>query len=349
MKLMVIAGIRSQLVKMAAFQFEMQKYFLNNPNPFSQIVYLYSGQHYSTNLSSVFINELNIQIDWKIEHVAKSPEHIFSDMIKGIGDALDHYQFTKNDFVIVFGDGNPTLSGALAAARRNIRVAHIEAGMERNPIEKEYINRKITDQLSDLYLCVSKYAIHTLESECITENVYWTGDLAYNYFMTIAEQIKSREDLSNYILVTLYRPHNITDRNILNIVTALNKIDVSKIFICHPRLKNVLVDTLAQMKEKLQNTNLALDPLSYTEMISTIKGSQIIITDAGGVIREAYHLNKRCIVIREKGGWAELIDIGYNLRTSFDINDLSSKIQNLLVKNFYDTSSNILVSKLNTT
>ena len=322
-KIVVIAGIRPQYVKLAALQRSINRY---NEYSKTKIVarYVDAGQHYDENLRGNIINELGIHFDDFIAHTDLGIINILGNMIIRIYQLLDQME-TKPNWVIVFGDGNPTLAGTIAASRKAIPIVHIEAGMKRDPLEVEEANRIVADHLSKVNFCVSKKAVQNLRLEGRDENSYWTGDLAYEFIMECVQNIPSGilGLSSDYILASIHRPINLDDNTLCNIIKSLEIINRKVVFVLHPRTRRK-IEELGLIKS---NRILFSEPLSYLQMLSAIKGSKFLLTDSGGLIREAYHLGKRCLVRRDIGGWSELIDIGFHKRIGRSKEDIFEALE----------------------
>ena len=255
-------------------------------------------------------------------HKILKPDSILANSFVALSNYLRDI-YPKPDWVIVFGDGNPTLSGALAAARQNYKLVHVEAGEKREKYEHEEITRRVVDSLSDVFFCVSQRAVECLAENSITENVYWTGDLAYDFMMKKARQLESKsfvEATNEYVLASIHRPENLEAKVLINIITVLNEYSERVFFICHPRTKYKLQQLGLWGKDNIHY----LSSLSFSEVLSMITGATFLFTDSGGLIREASHFGKRCIVRRNGGAWPELINAGFNKRVGTKLNELRS-------------------------
>jgi UDP-N-acetylglucosamine 2-epimerase (non-hydrolysing) len=238
-----------------------------------------------------------------------------------LGAIEDVLQQENPDLVLVYGDTNSTLAGALAAAKLHVPVAHVEAGLRsfdrRMP---EEINRVLTDHCSDLLFCPTKTAVENLAAEGITGGVHLVGDVmvdAMNYNRAVAEE-RSRilEAVGvrpgEYLVITVHRPSNTdSQENMVAILGALAEAGMPVVFPVHPRTRNYLgrYGLLAKMPENVQVT----EPLGYLDMLHLMAHAAKILTDSGGVQKEAYMLGVPCITLRENTEWVETVEAGWNV------------------------------------
>jgi len=311
MNLFVIGGVRPQFIKIAAFQREIDKY---NNVCFTQKInayYLNSGQHYDFNLSNALIRELGIRFDYTLVHKDRRPIYVLGNMITGIYDALSNVE-NRPDWVIVFGDTSSTVAGAFASARLGLPIVHIEAGVRSGDLASpEEVHRRIVSHISSVHLCTLRSCVSNLSNEGIVNNVYWTGDLCYEYFMDYANSLpNSINHLANgeYILVTLHKPANLeSDKLLINLVNVLEEYQRPSFFVMHPKCQERL-EKLSLIKSN-KNIHYVLS-LPYKDLISAMKGCAFIITDSGGIQRESYYLRKRCLIRRDSLGWLGLVNDG---------------------------------------
>lgn len=318
-RLVIIAGIRPQFIKMTALLDSIRKH--NQASP----VQIYAkcvntGQHYCASLSTQLFHELRLSFDFEIDHANRNPDAILANSF------IELSQYFRGldpcpDWIVVFGDGNPAVAGALAAARQGCKLVHIEAGEKRERYEHEEINRRVVDSLADVHFCVSQRAVSCLAEDGILNNVYWTGDLAYDFTMESAHTLSpgvSGIAQEGYVLVTIHRPENLEREVLQDIVTALSEMSREVVFLCHPRTKRRLQELDLYASQAVQY----LDPLSYLSTLAAIKGCAFLLTDAGGIVREASHLGKRCVVRRNGGAWPELMERGFNVRVGTSLAEL---------------------------
>jgi UDP-GlcNAc3NAcA epimerase len=273
------------------------------------------------------IRELGIKFDYQIMHDNKDPVSIFSNMIvqihKFISDMPD-----KPKCTLVLGDATTTLAGALASTRIGIPVVHIEAGVRSGDLSTiEELHRRAVSHISTVHFCSSKSGIDNLNKEGITKNVFWTGDLSYDYFLNLAKSQYSGIDgmpADGYILITLHKPININSEETLkNLLTVLSVYNRKVAFILHPRTRQKI-----QEFDLYNSHNITfLDSLPYKKMVSAMKGAAFIITDSGGIQREATYLRKHCLVRRETLGWSSLITAGIHHLIGRDMNSISDGLE----------------------
>lgn len=302
--ILVISGVRPQYVKCAALQRGIERYNLNTKLKINA-KYINSGQHYDDSLSGVFIRELRIHFDYTISHENKSSTYIMGNMISQIGEYIQKLA-DKPDWVIVFGDANTTLAGAIAANKSKCRVAHFEAGTAvKNLRTPETINGSLLAHLADIQFCSTELAAESLRKQGITENIYVVGDIAREFVIEFAKNIPSTYknfESGEYILLTLHREENLESEIMLPKLLYEISNYFKILFVTHPRTQQKLSEMGIQ---KLPNVDF-VSSLSYVEMISAIKGCRFIVTDSGGLQREAYYLGKRCLVCSDIDFWPSL-------------------------------------------
>jgi UDP-N-acetylglucosamine 2-epimerase len=221
----------------------------------------------------------------------------------------------KPNGVLVYGDTNSTLAGSLTAAKLHIPVFHVEAGLRSyNRAMPEEINRVLTDHLSSLLFCPTENAVNILAKEGIQKGVKNCGDVMFDAFLKFKEQIENGENEtpevdSPYVLTTIHRPENTdNNNNLISIFKELNKINekIRVVLPLHPRTKNKLEELRIKTKVEL------ISPVGYLSMISLLNSAEMVITDSGGLQKEAFFAKKKCITVRNETEWTELIDIGVN-------------------------------------
>jgi UDP-GlcNAc3NAcA epimerase len=317
----VISGVRPQFTRTAALiwafrQFNGQSKIKINP------IFINSGQHYDDELAKNQLDDLNIKFDYQLTHLILDPINILGSMISGIYNILKELK-SKPDWVIVSGDATTTLSGAIAAARLNIPILHFEAGMRSgNLAEMEEINRRMVDHISSLHYCSSKVAVENLKREGIVDTVFWFGDISAEYIQAVSKEMKPGLDgfpLGEYILATLHKPENIfSEETLKNVLFTLRDQRRPVVFLPHPRTRKILEE-----KGLLDIKGVSyIQPLSYTRMLAAMKGCAYIVTDSGGLHKEAYYLKKRCLVRRDVGGWTALIDANIHRRIGRTLEDI---------------------------
>ncbi len=312
MKIVSIVGARPQFIKAAPVSTELRK-------KHEQLL-LHTGQHYDDNMSKVFFEELDIpRPDINLEIGSDSHARQTAAIMIGVEKYLQQEQ---PDVVLIYGDTNSTLAGAIAAVKLHIKIAHVEAGLRSfNRAMPEEINRIVADKVADILFCPTNTAVENLAHEGITNGVFNIGDVMYDAalkFAPIAEkksQVFDRLQVQpkNYFLITLHRAEN-TDHfeNLCNIVTAIIKSKNRIVFPVHPRTVKLLKQY--QLYERLERSDniILLEPVSYIDMIVLEKNAQKILTDSGGVQKEAYFYQVPCITLRNETEWIETISDGWN-------------------------------------
>ena len=311
MKIVSIVGARPQFIKCAPVSREIRKEH--------EELLVHTGQHYDHGMSAVFFEELAIpEPDYNLGIGSGTHGRQTGAMLGAIEGVLGE---EEPDFVLVYGDTNSTLAGALAAAKLHVPVAHVEAGLRsfdrRMP---EEVNRVLTDHASDILFCPTETAVANLAAEGIREGVYLVGDVmvdAMNYNRAIAEE-RSRilDDVGvrpgEYLVVTVHRPSNTDDReNMAGILSALGEAGMPVVFPVHPRTRKYLegYGLFSRMPENVRVT----EPLGYLDMLHLMAHAGKILTDSGGIQKEAYVLGVPCITLRENTEWVETVEAGWNV------------------------------------
>ena len=316
MKIVSIVGARPQFIKCAPLSRELRKKHTE--------ILVHTGQHYDPEMSDIFFEELDIpKPDYHLG-VGSGPHG------KQTGEILEKVEEMlikeKPDLVLVYGDTNSTLAGALAAVKLHIPVAHVEAGLRSyDRTMPEEINRVVTDHVSDLLFCPTQTAVDNLAKEGITSGVYLTGDVmvdALEYNRGIAEE-KSRilERLSltlgSYLVVTVHRPSNTDSREHMEaILSALGRSGKEVVFPIHPRTRKYLAGY--GLLDTLPANIILIEPLGYLDMIRLMAHAEKILTDSGGMQKEAYLLGVPCITLRENTEWVETVEDGWNVLVGAD-------------------------------
>ena len=279
-------------------------------------ILVHTGQHYDFQMSQTFFDELDIPAPVYNLEVGSGSQA--SQTAQALVRLEEVFLKEEPDLVIVRGDTNSTLAGALAAAKLHIPVAHIEAGersFERRMPEE--INLLVTDAIAELHFCVSQAAIDHLAGEGISNGVHWVGDVMLDALLQVQpiarrnSEILSRLNLTpkKYSLVTIHRPAN-TDNSIRlqDIVDVLNEISEPVVFPIHPRTRNTLQSNGVHFDEHVQ----AIEPVGYLDMLVLEENARLIATDSGGVQREAYYLGIPCLTLRNETEWVETVEVGWN-------------------------------------
>lgn len=326
MKIVTVVGARPQFIKAAPVSRELRK----NHNE----ILVHTGQHYDKNMSDIFFEELNIpKPDYNLNVGSGHHGKQTGEMLMKIEEILLN---EKPDAMLVYGDTNSTLAGALAASKLHIPVIHIEAGLRSyNMHMPEEQNRILTDHLSTMLFCPTQNAVDNLAKEGITKGVYNVGDVmldALLYNLKIAE-IKSNilADINiapkKYILATIHRAEN-TDNieNLTNIFKAFSELEWPIIVPLHPRTRNIIKNN-ANLFAFINDSNIKIiEPLAYLDMIMAMKHAKIIMTDSGGVQKEAYFLKTPCITLRTETEWIETVESGWNMLCKCSIDHIIKSV-----------------------
>ncbi|MBL4938728.1 MAG: UDP-N-acetylglucosamine 2-epimerase (non-hydrolyzing) [Lutibacter sp.] len=311
-KIVTILGARPQFVKAAVLSRIILKY-----NIIEEVI-IHTGQHYDTNMSDIFFDEMEIpKPKYNLDINGTSHGAMTGQMLLKIEEILVD---EKPDLVIVYGDTNSTLAGALAAKKMNIKVVHVEAGLRSfNMKMPEEINRILTDRISDLLLCPTNNAIENLQKEGFnnfTSNVVNCGDImkdAVEFYGKTSEAKSSIISSLNlkyneFVLATIHRQENTNDIEILkSIFKGLEIINKEKqvILPLHPRTKAILE------KHHLNFNLTIINPVGYFDMLELLKNCNLVVTDSGGLQKEAFFNKKHCIIAREETEWVELVLNGF--------------------------------------
>ncbi|WP_330949253.1 non-hydrolyzing UDP-N-acetylglucosamine 2-epimerase [Virgibacillus sp. MG-45] len=335
MKLLTIAGTRPQLVKVAAVSRELRKEFTE--------VLVNTGQHYDYNMAGVFFEQLNIpKPDYDLGVGSMAHGKQTANMMIKIEEVVE---IEKPDAMVVYGDTNSTLAGALVASKLHIPVIHIEAGLRSyNKKMPEEINRVMTDHISDVLFAPTDLAVSNLRKENIIQGIYQIGDVMYDavlYNLNLAEEQHQLEDYDliskQFILGTIHRAEN-TDNieRMTAIVDAFTKINYKVFLPLHPRTKNKLEEyNLLETLNQADNITIA-EPISYLEMLLLEKHAFAIVTDSGGVQKEAYFAKVPCFTLRDETEWVETINTGWNTLVNPQMDDLAKSITSFQPQEYID-------------
>lgn len=317
-KIISIIGARPQFIKHAPMQLQLQKYFKS--------VTIHTGQHYDKNMSDVFFNDLGIP----------APDYLFDiggSKLQGEQTGIMMTEIEKvcekekPDAVLIYGDTNSTLAAALVAAKMNIFQIHVEAGLRSyNRSMPEEVNRIIADEFSNLLFCSTRNAIENLKKEGIVHNnIFLCGDVMCDTLNLVKNKVHQVAN-EPYYFATLHRPYNTDDENRLKeILITFQRLDKKVIFSLHPR-------TLSRMAsfglfQKDFNNIQFIEPVGYLESVSYQYYSNAIITDSGGMQKEAYMLRKKCITLRSETEWVETLTNGWNSLVFENPGEILNKIK----------------------
>ena len=309
MKIASVVGARPQFIKAAPVTRELRKH--------NEEVLIHTGQHYDENMSGVFFDVLDIpQPDYNLGVGSGSHARQTAEMMKGLEVVLEK---EKPDFVLIYGDTNSTLAAALVASKMPIPVGHVESGLRAyNRIYPEELNRVIADHLSSLLFCPTQTAVDNLRKEGIKRGVHMVGDVMYDVALASAEAARSRDIVKRlgltkgaYLLVTLHRPSNVDVRETLeSILQALFQSGQTVVFPVHPRTRKSL-DGFG-LWATVQSQMTVIEPVDYLDFIALLTEARKVVTDSGGVQKEAYFFGVPCITLRDETEWIETLEGGWN-------------------------------------
>lgn len=316
MKILTVVGARPQFIKVAPVSRALRQH-----SDIEEVI-LHTGQHYDHGMSQVFFDELELSAPkYNLEVNGLNRDEMIKQMMSKIVDVI---AIEKPDWLMVYGDTNSTLAGARAAKRCGVKLAHVEAGLRSfNLAMPEEHNRKESDQLSDVLFVPTPIGIQNLEKEGFDKqekDILEVGDVMFDaarYFgdnqvvRSVIDDLKEKP----FILCTFHRAENTDNRDRLSaIVSALNELSVKHKIVLplHPRTQ-----------QKLKEHNLALnfaviEPVGYLDMIALLKYSELVVTDSGGLQKEAFFFKKNCVTLRNDTEWVELLDGGYSVLAGAD-------------------------------
>ena len=324
-KIITVVGARPQFVKAATLSRQFQLLGVEE-------LMIHTGQHFDANMSEVFFQEMEIpkpafQLDINgLGHGAMTGR-----MLEGIEQILLQ---EKPDGLLVYGDTNSTLAGALAASKLHIPILHVEAGLRSfNMQMPEEINRILTDRISNVLFCPTNTAVKNLQREGFDNmpiKIVQNGDVMQDaalYYAARAEEkstVLKQINLPQFILATIHRQEN-TDspENLSSIINGLNAINrqVPVVVPIHPRTRNILAQLNIQPEFKM------IAPVGYFDMIMLLKSCEMVISDSGGVQKEAFFFGKHCITLREQTEWVELVENGFNILVGSDADKLKAAFE----------------------
>ena len=312
MRIVSIVGARPQFIKLAPVSKALRAYH--------EEIIIHTGQHYDYAMSTQFFDELGIPVpDYHLNCGSGSHGAQTARMLEAIEQVLMQ---ERPERVMVYGDTNSTLAGALAAAKLHLPIAHVEAGLRSfNRAMPEEINRVVTDHLSDRLFCPTKAACQHLRNEGVTRGVEVVGDVMYDMLLHIQSKMDVRAQTllptlhiapREYVLVTVHRPSNTDDAEAMHhIVHALNTLEMPVIFPIHPRTRACLDHYEINWGKRIT----FIDPVGYLDMLVLEANASRVLTDSGGVQKEAFFLGVPCVTMREETEWVETVEAGWNVLT----------------------------------
>jgi UDP-N-acetylglucosamine 2-epimerase len=314
LKVLTVVGARPQFIKAAPVSKALRQIGVRE-------YLIHTGQHYDAAMSQVFFDEMNIpRPDVNLEVGSASHGKQTGEMLIRLEEIMMR---EKTDCVLVYGDTNSTLAGALAACKLQIPLAHVESGLRSfNRTMPEEHNRVVTDHCSEILFCPTQTAVDNLAKEGISKGVHLVGDTMYDAVLQFGEIANQRSSIlgslnlraKEFILATLHRPYN-TDEpeqlaNLLNIFYAL---DETIVFPVHPRTRQKITQLNGALTKKFFSGKVQLvEPVGYFDMLALEQNARLIMTDSGGVQKEAYFFAVPCVTLRPETEWVETVASGWN-------------------------------------
>lgn len=360
MKIITVIGARPQFIKAAAVSRAIREYNRTSNHLVNEVI-VHTGQHYDRNMSDIFFEELDIpHPQYHLGIGSSNHGQQTGEMLTAIEAVLLK---EKPDCMLVYGDTNSTLAGALAASKLHIPIAHVEAGLRSyNRAMPEEINRVVTDHLSSILFCPTNHSVNNLEKEGITNQVYSVGDVMYDCMLYYMNKVGNDTVVldgfnvkpGEYALATVHRAENTDNpQHLSEIFGSFNEIadEIPVLVALHPRTKKYLYQYGIEVSDKVS----LLDPLSYLQMVTLEVNAKTILTDSGGVQKEAYFVGKPCITLRNETEWVETIEVGMNVlagpskeKILASFNDIHSGMDRTVREGIYGdgTASNKIVNLL---
>ena len=330
MKIISIVGARPQFIKAAVVSRAFQE-----TKSIKEVI-VHTGQHFDANMSAIFFEQMRIPAcDYNL-NISNLPHGAMTGrMLEKIEEVL---LLEKPDFVIVYGDTNSTLAGALAAKKLHINIAHVEAGLRSyNIAMPEEVNRIISDRISNILFCPTQHAVDNLQKEGFDTmdcSIVNSGDVMQDaalFYAPFAQKppVKLPHE---FLLCTIHRTENTDNKDTLaDIMRGLEEISnhTPTLLPIHPRTKSKLEAIGYNFN---QSKLIFIDPVSYFEMIYLLQHCQLVLTDSGGLQKESYFFQKKCITLRNETEWVELIESGCNVLAGTSSNDITSAFNKMLIK-----------------
>ncbi len=325
MKCLTVVGARPQFIKAFAVSRELR--------PTHDEILVHTGQHYDEELSDVFFEELGIpKPDYNLNVGSGTHGEQTAAMLEGIEEIIET---EEPEVVLLYGDTNSTLAGAIAASKIDPLVAHVEAGLRSyNREMPEEINRVLTDHASDLLFPPSESAADTLEQEGITEGVHVVGDVMYDAILWARDVAEDESDVlehvgveeGEFILSTVHRAGNTDDPDRLeSIVDALSNAPLPVVLPVHPRTENQLREY--GLWERSTSELEVIDPVGYLDFVRLLDASERVATDSGGVQKEAFYLDTPCVTMRDETEWVETVESGWNVLVGADREQIEKELR----------------------
>ena len=326
-KILAIIGARPQFIKHAPLDISLRKCF--------EVVTIHTGQNYDEKMSNIFFSELGMR---KPKYILNSGGGSHGFMTGSMMMEIEPIMIEEApSAVLVYGDTNSTLAGALVSAKLNIPVIHVEAGLRSfNRDMPEEVNRILTDNISTLLIAPTQSAVDQLKLEGIDKGVFVTGDVMLDTLKMVSNRIPKEQSEEAFILMTLHRPYNVDAIERIEIILSeVSKLDLTIVFPVHPRTKKVIEEY--NLIEKYPLIRM-IEPAGYIENIALLENSIGLITDSGGMQKEAYFLKKKCITVRSETEWVDTLAEGWNtlLFSAKDLTELKQVWDRIPGKHYED-------------
>ena len=333
MKIVTVVGARPQFIKAAAISRVIRDDYLGKVEE----VLVHTGQHYDENMSQVFFKELDIpQPKYNLEISGGQHGAMTGRMLEAVENVLLQ---EKPDWLLIYGDTNSTLAGALAAAKLHIPVAHVEAGLRSfNMRMPEEINRILADHVSSLLFCPTETAVNNLKAEGVSKGVHNVGDVMYDVALFYRDHARQQSTILNdlnlpsggFALTTCHRAENTDDpKRLGGILSALAEVakQLSVVLPLHPRTRKLIGEYgLSHHLAAL----IVTEPLPFLDMVALEQTARVILTDSGGVQKEAFFYGVPCITMRDETEWVETVDLGWNRLAGASSTSITSAVIDIM-------------------
>lgn len=319
-KIVAIVGARPQFIK----HYPLELACRNKIN----LVTVHTGQHYDENMSKVFFDQLGMsKPNYNLEIGSASHGVQTAKMMIGIEEILEE---EKPDYLLVYGDTNSTIAGALVASKIHVPIVHIEAGLRSyNTSMPEEVNRVLTDHISSYLFVPSEQSVQNLKREGIVKNVYTVGDIMKDLVEhCVSNQLVIEPSVKEpYYYATLHRPYNTDEEERLSyVLNTLNTLNHKVVFSIHPRTKHKM-KLFGLERTSFKNIDF-INPQGYLENLGYLQGAEALITDSGGMQKEAYWTNTKCITMRSETEWTETLEGGSNHLVFEDLSQIKTHLEN---------------------
>lgn len=361
MKTITIVGARPQFIKAAPVGKELERRGHKN-------ILVHTGQHYDYNLSKVFFDELEIPApDYNLEVGPTTPINQMASMMMELETIL---QKEKPDCAIVYGDTNSTLAAAITLLKIGIPIVHVEGGERNFTLDMKIVhpasipeesNRVLVDHISEMIFCASKRAVANLKREGITRQVYRVGDVMLDTFSQMSKMAETRSDViqklglakGEYVLATVHRAIN-TDKpeRLREIIRGLCLSDIPVVFPIHPRTQKVINANGSGLEISKKSNLKIIEPVGYFDMLELEKNAKIIVTDSGGVTREAFFSGVPSIIVDDTTAWIDLVNSGWSYLTGADSEKIGKILRSIKAPKIREallgegTTSGLIIEKL---